>query len=91
MLVAIVLVTAGCPRNKRRTLTPAIPTDGEVEARDRFEEARASFEREENRATAEFESIAEEFPEDPIVPWALLYAGVSAVQSGEYQAAIINH
>lgn len=90
VLLILVLATAiaGCPRSKRRTLTPEVPTSGEPEARKRFEQARSDFEREENRASADFEAIVEDFPEDPIVPWALLYAGMSAVQEGRYDQAV---
>ena len=88
LILLLSVAVAGCPRNKRRTITPEVPTTGEPEARKRFEQARADFEREEDRASAGFEAIVDDFPDDPIVPWALLYAGMSAVQEGRYDQAL---
>lgn len=76
---------AGCPP-KRRTLVPSVPTHGDAEARDRFLEARARFLREGGEA-AEFKSIANEYANDPIAPFALLYAGMAAEQAGDHAGA----
>ncbi|MCG8421770.1 MAG: penicillin-binding protein activator [Proteobacteria bacterium] len=87
-MISSLLVVAGCPRTKRRVLRPAIPTTGNAEARSRFEQARGQFEREEALAATEFEAIAAEYPDDPIAPWAKLYAGMSALRARQYDQAV---
>ena len=86
-VLVLSLAIAGCPRAKRRTLVPDVPTSGDDQARARFQEARVHFERDGERDAAEFTAIAEEYPDDPIATYALLYAGMSAFENGEYQAA----
>lgn len=80
-LVCLVALVAGCPK-KRHTLVPSIPTSGDAQARDRFLQARAKFLRDGNHAD-EFRAIATEYAGDPIEPFALLFAGVAAQQSGD--------
>ncbi|MCE9579945.1 MAG: hypothetical protein K8W52_42905 [Deltaproteobacteria bacterium] len=88
LVVALAAPTlAGCPRHTRHTLTPQIPSNGDPQARHRFEEARARFERD-GSGGDELAAIARDFPDDPIAPYALLLAGVSAVQHGEYDGAV---
>ena len=77
-LLVLVALLAACP-GTRRPLTPDYPRNGDAQARTRFHEARAKFLRD-GRATGEFKQIVEDFPEDPIVPWAQLYAGMSALK-----------
>jgi hypothetical protein len=93
--IALVIAASGCP--KKRTMPapaePAVPRDGDQTALRRFEESQSRFFQDKaasGQVTEEFESIAREFPDDPIVPHALLYAGMSATQSGDYDAAIEN-
>jgi ABC-type branched-subunit amino acid transport system substrate-binding protein len=57
-----------------------------VEARTRFLEARTKF-LEDSREGAAFRQIVREFPDDPIAPWAELYAGMAAVKSRQYAEA----
>jgi len=86
--VFLVLVLAACPaRQTRRTLVPDVPTSGDASARSRFQEARAKFLRD-GRDSGEFQRIAEDYPEDPIVPWAQLYAGIADVKARKITAAI---
>src|SRR6185503_1500572 len=67
---------------------PAIPSSGTREARERFDGARARFERAEYASTgAEFEAIVRDYPDDPIAPFAQLYAGMSAHRRGDPAAA----
>jgi branched-chain amino acid transport system substrate-binding protein len=95
-LVALTVASlAACPSGRRRIAPPEppIPQDGDVRARQRFQESQSTFRQagEGNGSaeiTAAFESIAREFPDDPIVPHALLYAGMSAVRAGDYAAAL---
>jgi branched-chain amino acid transport system substrate-binding protein len=82
------LVAAACAaRQTRRTLVPDAPTTGNAEARTRFQEARATFLRD-GRDSGEFKRIIEEFPEDPIVPWAQLYAGIADVKARKISDAV---
>jgi ABC-type branched-subunit amino acid transport system substrate-binding protein len=86
--LAWILVLAACPgRQTRRTLVPDVPTSGDVEARSRFQDARAKFLRD-GKDTGEFGRIVQEFPEDPIVPWAELYAGIADVKARKFDDAV---
>lgn len=87
-LLVIAACLAACPRpSTRRTLVPDVPTSGDVGARSRFQEARAKFLRD-GKDTGEFHRIADEFPEDPIAPWAQLYAGISDVKARKINRAV---
>jgi branched-chain amino acid transport system substrate-binding protein len=85
-LALVAFVLAACPRPTRRTLVPDVPQSGSAEARARFADARAKFLRD-GTGGAEFRSISEEFPDDPIVPWANLYAGISALKDRKFDVA----
>ena len=90
-LAALMLV--GCPaRTKRRVGPPPmpVPTSGDAEARRRFQELQTRFERdgEQAKQVEEFAAIAREYPHDPIVPHALLYAGMAAFKDGDYAGAL---
>jgi branched-chain amino acid transport system substrate-binding protein len=88
VFLACILVLAACPgRQTRRTLVPDVPTTGDAGARTRFQDARAKFLRD-GRDTGEFKRIVDEFPEDPIVPWAELYAGIADVKARKLGAAV---
>ncbi len=87
LAAALVLAATGCPRHTRRTLVPPAPTDGDAAARQRFADARAAFARDGDNA-AEFVAIGEQFPDDPIAPWAHLYAGIAHVAAGAYAEAV---
>lgn len=86
-LGVVFLLTAlfGCP-GTRKTLVPEVPRNGSVEARARFLEAKAKF-LEDTRQGDAFKQIVREFPDDPIVPWAELYAGIAAVKARNYPEA----
>ncbi|KAB2893266.1 MAG: hypothetical protein F9K40_17310, partial [Kofleriaceae bacterium] len=85
-LLCLIALVAGCPK-KRHTLVPSVPTNGDVQARERFLEARARFLRDGNQAD-EFRAIATEYAGDPIEPFALLFAGVASQQAGDPTAAV---
>ncbi|WP_428264102.1 penicillin-binding protein activator [Haliangium sp.] len=94
ILCLMALALAGCPK-KRRVLAPAppeetVPDTGDAAARARFQDARARFGR--DAATAPeavntFTEIAREYPQDPIAPYALLYAGIAALEAQSYDKA----
>jgi ABC-type branched-subunit amino acid transport system substrate-binding protein len=67
-------------------MTPDYPRNGDAQARTRFHEARAKFLKD-GRASAEFKQIVEDYPDDPIVPWAQLYAGMSALKDRKLDEA----
>jgi ABC-type branched-subunit amino acid transport system substrate-binding protein len=83
LVVACLLAVAGCPRGTRRTLVPELPSSGDPSAKERFVSARASFLRDGANAD-EFASIARDFPDDPIAPFANLYAGMASVKARQY-------
>ena len=86
-LLTLVVALAACPRGTRKTLVPDVPQNGDASARARFAEAKAKFLRD-GRNTDEFRQIAEDFPGDPIAPWAQLYAGIAAVKARQFDIAI---
>lgn len=87
LLILLVVVLAACPgRHTRKTLVPDVPQTGDAHARSRFAEARAKFLRDGHNSD-EFREIAKDFPDDPIVPWAQLYAGIAAVNDRKYEVA----
>ena len=87
---------AGCPRSTRRTLVPhaeplAVPSTGDAQARARFLDARSRFERDARdmgAVAADFEAIARDYPADPITPYALLFAGIAAIEERSYEQAL---
>ena len=86
--LALIAILAACPgRQTRRTLVPDVPTTGDAAARNRFQDAKAKFLRD-GKDTGEFKRIVEEFPEDPIVPWAQLYSGIADVKSRKIPDAV---
>jgi branched-chain amino acid transport system substrate-binding protein len=96
--LGLALLATGCPRGTRRVLRPVppeetVPQSGDAAARARFQDARARFGRDAENvqsaavAAAEFTAIAREYPEDPIAPYAQLYAGIAAIQSSDYDKA----
>lgn len=88
LVVAVTAPTlAGCPRHTRHTLVPSVPDNGDPQARHRFEEARARFERD-GSGGDDLAAIARDFPDDPIAPYARLLAGVAGVQHGDYAGAV---
>jgi len=91
MRLALVIACAsvlalGC-HHHRHTLVPKVPTTGDANARHRFEVARARFERD-GSGGDEMAAIARDYPDDPIAPYAQVYAGIAAVGRGDYQGAV---
>jgi ABC-type branched-subunit amino acid transport system substrate-binding protein len=80
------LIVAACHHGTRHTLVPDVPTTGNATARSRFQDAKAKFLRDGSEG-AEFAQIVQDFPQDPIVPWAELYAGMAALKDHKYADA----
>ncbi|MBA3393083.1 MAG: hypothetical protein H0T89_10585, partial [Deltaproteobacteria bacterium] len=85
-LLLLLMLLVACPRGTRKTLVPDVPKSGDAAARTRFQEARAKFLRD-GTGGGEFKSIVEDYPEDPIVPWAQLYAGIAALKERKLDVA----
>lgn len=98
LLVALVAaLLAACPGRTKRNVgvNMPVPTDGDEQALRRFEETRARFLRDATpgqsvNTTGQFEAIARDYPEDPIAPHALLFAGMAALDAGQYERAADN-
>lgn len=86
LLCLSLLALTGCPRGTRKTLVPDLPNSGDPEAKDRFVSARASFLRDGGNGE-ELVAIARDYPDDPIAPFAQLYAGQAFVKARDYVAA----
>lgn len=86
LLCALLCALTGCPRGTRKTLVPELPNSGDPEAKDRFVSARASFLRD-GGSGEELVAIARDYPDDPIAPFAQLYAGQAFVKARDYAAA----
>lgn len=82
----MLLVLAACPRQTRKTLVPDVPQHGDAQARSRFLDAKNRFLRDGGQAV-DFKRIIAEFPNDPIVPWAELYAGIAAMKERNFAEA----
>jgi branched-chain amino acid transport system substrate-binding protein len=80
-IVLVAAVGSAACHQTRRTLVPAVPTTGNASARSRFEEARKIGN------AAELEKIAVDYPGDPIVPWAELYAGIATLRARDFTGA----
>lgn len=78
----------GCPRQTRRTLVPEVPSTGDAQARARFQETKAKFERDDGATAGDFAAIVQAYPDDPIAPFASLYAGIASARQGDHAAAI---
>ncbi len=87
VLFAFAIAALGCHTGTRKTLVPDVPTTGDPQARSQFLEAKAKFLEDATKSGAEFERIATDFPNDPIVPWADLYAGIASVKAHDFAKA----
>ena len=96
LALAAAAVLTACPGRTKRNVgvNMPVPTDGDEKALRRFEETRARFLRDGGKApagtTSEFEAIARDYPDDPIAPHALLFAGMAALGAGQYDRAADN-
>jgi ABC-type branched-subunit amino acid transport system substrate-binding protein len=84
----VLLVVAAC-HHTRKTLVPEVPQNGDAKARSRFLDAKSRFLKDgtQNDGGREFAKIVEDYPQDPIAPWAELYAGIAAVKARDFAHA----
>ncbi len=91
-MIVLSVSAAACPgRGKRKVAAPVmtLPMHGDSTARARFESGRSQYEQDASAASAEtFESIVRDFPNDPIVPHALLYGAMADMRNGDAAAAL---
>ena len=91
VVVITVLLAAACGPRTRRVQRLPLPTTGSPEARRQFDSSQNRFGRDGHaQLTEEFEAIIQEFPDDPIAPYAMLYAGMAALRAGSYERALEN-
>ncbi|MEO8703971.1 MAG: penicillin-binding protein activator [Kofleriaceae bacterium] len=86
VMFVMFVALAACGGKTRKTLVPEIPHTGNAQARSRLADAIAKFKRD-GRGGGEFREIVEEYPDDPIVPWANLYAGIAALKDRKFDEA----
>ncbi len=91
VLFAITLVLGalgplGC-HGKRQVLGPTVPDTSDPMAKQRFNEAKAKFLEDSTVSADEFKRIVEDFPHDPIVPLAQVYAGYAQLKAHAFADA----
>ena len=85
--VLALALLAACPKPmSMSTSHEPLPGNGAKEAQGRFESARARFAQDARNAD-EFQAIVRDYPDDPIAPYAALYAGMAAHKQGDDTAA----
>jgi ABC-type branched-subunit amino acid transport system substrate-binding protein len=84
--VIVLVALIGCHHHTRKTLAPELPHSGNPDAYARLTAAEAKF-KDDHAETSEFARIAEEFPDDPIAPYAQVDAGISAIKGHKYADA----
>jgi len=77
-------VLAAC-HHTRKTLVPEVPHNGNAQARQRYLDAQARFLG--GGRGDEFAKIVEDYPDDPIAPWAELSAGIAAIHARQFADA----
>jgi ABC-type branched-subunit amino acid transport system substrate-binding protein len=82
VVVTCAFVLAGCPGPKRSTL----PKNGDKDAYARFKKAHGVFLRD-GGGLEDFVAIVDDYPGDPIVPWANLYTGITKTTARDFSAA----
>ncbi len=94
-IIALAIGLSGCPKRQTQTVegvgqgsTIEVPNNGDQQARSRFEMNRNRFQQDASvDASEEFEAIVREFPNDPIVPHALVYGAMADVRKGDRASA----
>ncbi|HEY1558993.1 MAG TPA: penicillin-binding protein activator [Kofleriaceae bacterium] len=85
LLALVVVVDLVACHNTRKTLVPEVPQNGNADARQRYLDAQARFRG--GGSGDEFAKIVQDYPEDPIAPWAELAAGIAAIQTRHFSDA----
>ena len=88
LLLVVLIFQGGCPRKRNLLTVPPVPKTGDPVARARYLELENQYKQSREALAAEFDSLAAEFPADPVVPYATLYSGMSSVRNGDYTSGI---
>ncbi|MEO8841825.1 MAG: penicillin-binding protein activator [Kofleriaceae bacterium] len=80
------LMAMGC-HGKREVLGPGVPASSDPEAKARFNEAKAKFLEDSKVSAEQFKRLIEDFPHDPIVPLAEVYAGYAQIKQHKFADA----
>ncbi len=84
--IAAASAAAGC-HGKREVIGPAIPANSDPAAKQRFNEAKAKFLEDSRVSADDFKRLIEDFPHDPIVPLAEVYAGYAQLKAHKFADA----
>ena len=84
VFAAVALVAC---HGKRQVIGPSVPESSDPAAKQRFNEAKAKFLEDSRVSADEFKRIVEDFPHDPIVPIAEVYAGYAQIKSRAFADA----
>src|SRR5438477_304448 len=86
-LAVTILLCVGCPQRFDPRAQPNLSSP-DANADHSFREARAKFEAGQHEAArAEFDKFAEQFPDDPLKPFAKIFSGRASYEKHEYKAA----
>jgi len=85
-LFVVVVVAIGC-HGKRQVIGPSVPENSDPAAKQRFAEAKAKFLEDSAVSAEEFKRLIEDYPHDPIVPLAEVYAGYAQIKAHKFADA----
>jgi branched-chain amino acid transport system substrate-binding protein len=86
VVIAVAIVAMGC-HGKREVLGPSVPANSDPAAKARFNEAKAKFLEDSAVSAEEFKRLIADFPHDPIVPLAEVYAGYAQIKAHKFADA----
>lgn len=85
-LAQLAVIAGGC-HGKRQVIGPSVPDNSDPAAKQRFNEAKAKFLEDSRVSADEFKRIVQDFPHDPIVPIAEVYAGYAQIKAHAFADA----
>jgi ABC-type branched-subunit amino acid transport system substrate-binding protein len=86
-LAVAILLCVGCPQRFDPRAQPNLSSPN-ADADRTFRDARTKFEAGQHEAArAEFEKFAQQFPDDPLKPFAKIFSGRASYEKGDYKAA----
>src|SRR5215831_21279290 len=86
-LAIAILLCVGCPQRFDPRAQPNLSSPN-ADADKTFRDARTKFEAGQHEAArAEFEKFAQQFPDDPLKPFAKIFSGRASYEKGDYKAA----
>src|SRR5262245_60728656 len=86
-LAIAILLCVGCPQRFDPRAQPNLSSPNAA-ADQSFRDARAKFDAGQHEAArADFDKFAQQFPEDPLKPFAKIFSGRVSYEKGDYKAA----